>query len=275
MSQEDFMKKDRCILLDENDGIVGTESKKISHVFGKKTPRGKLHRAFSVFLFDGDGKLLLQQRAKTKITFPNVWTNTCCSHPLSGCVPDEVDRPEDVASGSTPGVKRAAIRKLKQELGIDRKDVPIESFKFLTRLHYWAADVVTHGKQSPWGEHEIDYILFAKVSERPKSLAPNSEEVSGVRWVTLDELLNMMRPSSGLLWSPWFRIIVERFLVHWWKDLDKTFDTDAFVDKKTIHRFDPTPEHMGGAGHAGPWLDAMVEREDDAGEEKKRSDGAC
>jgi len=276
MSQDDFMKKDRCILLDLNDNVVGAESKKISHVFGTKTPRGKLHRAFSVFLFDKDGKLLLQQRAKSKITFPNVWTNTCCSHPLVGCVPDEVDRPEDVASGKTPGVKRAALRKLKQELGIEPEDVPIRSFKFLTRLHYWAADVVTHGKNSPWGEHEIDYILFAQVDERPRSLKPNPEEVSDVKWVTLAELRDLMRPSTGLLWSPWFRIIVERFLVHWWKDLSRTLSTDDFVDLERIHRFDPTREHMGGAGSAGPWLDTSDSSSMDKGgaEEKKRADSA-
>ena len=56
-----------------------------------------LHRAFSVFLFDDRNKLLLQQRASSKITFPSLWTNTCCSHPLYGQTPSEVDVPEDVA----------------------------------------------------------------------------------------------------------------------------------------------------------------------------------
>lgn len=62
-----------------------------------------------------------------------------------------------------PGVKNAAVRKLAHELGISAEDVPIDAFKFLTRLHYYAADVVTHGPNAPWGEHEIDYILFAQV----------------------------------------------------------------------------------------------------------------
>lgn len=66
----------------------------------------------------------------------------------------------------------------------------------------------------------------------------------------------MMTPGNGLLWSPWFRIIAEKFLVHWWKDLDATLTTDRFVDVKTIHRFDPSVEHMGGAGNAGAWLGA-------------------
>ena len=50
------------------------------------------------------------------------------------------------------------------------------------------------------------------------------------------ELRTMMAPSSGLLWSPWFRIIADRFLATWWGDLEKTLDTDAMVDKETIHR---------------------------------------
>ena len=101
MSQLDFMKKDECILLDEKDNVTGSANKYKTHVFSTEQPRGLLHRAFSVFLFDEKGRLLLQQRAKSKITFPLVWTNTCCSHPLHGYEPTEVDTPADVASGET------------------------------------------------------------------------------------------------------------------------------------------------------------------------------
>merc|ERR1711934_1013656 len=175
MSQEDFMMRDKCILLNEQDQVVGFDDKYESHIFCPERPRGKLHRAFSVFLFDSENKLLLQQRASSKITFPNVWTNTCCSHPLSGLSPTEVDGEEDLRNGSVYGVKRAAIRKLWHELGIRAEHLPIEDFKFLTRLHYWAADTVTHGTNSVWGEHEIDYILLIKASVE---LCPNPEEVS-------------------------------------------------------------------------------------------------
>ena len=148
MSQEDMMIKDTVIVLDDDDNVVGSESKKQAHVFDAKTPRGVLHRAFSVFIFDeSTGELLLQQRASSKITFPNVWTNTCCSHPLHGMGPNEVDTPADVANGTVNGAKNAAIRKLDHELGIPAKQVPVEKFKFLTRLHYWSADTVTHGKK--------------------------------------------------------------------------------------------------------------------------------
>ena len=251
LSQEDLMIKDECILLDNDDNMIGNINKKESHIFSTKQPRGKLHRAFSVFLFNNEGKLLLQQRASDKITFPSVWTNTCCSHPLSGQSPCEADGPESVSDGSVPGVKAAAVRKLLHELGIKASDVPISSFKFITRLHYWAADVVTHGENSPWGEHEIDYILFIKADVQ---LNLNKEEVEDSKYVTLKELQAMMHSNSGMLWSPWFRIIVDSFLIHWWKDLDRTLTTNDFTDYKTIYRFDPSNEHMGGAGAAGPWL---------------------
>ncbi len=96
----------------------------------------------------------------------------------------QADEPSDVASGDTPGVKRAAVRKLAHELGIT--GLKPEQFKFLTRVHYWAADTVrtrplppccptrsrdadphskiTHGPSAEWGENEIDYILFAQVN---------------------------------------------------------------------------------------------------------------
>ena len=253
MTQDDMMKKDQCILLDQDDKMIGHASKVETHQFNEKTPRGLLHRAFSVFLFDSTGRLLLQQRASTKITFPNVWTNTCCSHPLYGYEPSEVDEEKEVARGNVSGAINAAIRKLEHELGIPRGTIPPSRFKYLTRLHYWAADVVTHGKKSPWGEHEIDYILFVQADV---PLKPHPDEVDAVKYVTLTELREQMNPASGLLWSPWFRIIAEQFLPYWWKDLNATLTTNEWVDWNTIHRFDPTTEHMGGAGKAGPLLGA-------------------
>lgn len=108
----------------------------------KNINAGLLHRAFSCFLFNSRNELLLQQRADAKITFPGLWTNTCCSHPLD--IPGEVG---DDFAGAILGVKRAAQRKLQQELGIKPEQVPIQDFEFLTRVHYLAGD----GK---WGEHE-------------------------------------------------------------------------------------------------------------------------
>ena len=142
MSQSQFMERDTVLVLDCDDNVIGSASKKESHVFSPDTPRGILHRAFSVFLFEEDGddgeggggpRLLLQKRASTKITFPNVWTNTCCSHPLHGMVPDEVDGPGDVSSGMVRGVKNAAIRKLGHELGIRAGELKVRLFIFLFR----------------------------------------------------------------------------------------------------------------------------------------------
>lgn len=171
--------------------------------------------------------------------------------------PPEVDTPEDVASGQVNGIKYAAIRKLEHELGIPKSQLPHDKFKFLTRLHYWAADTVTHGKKSPWGEHEIDYVLFFTVKSKSSlTIHPNAEEIDDVKWVTQRQLLDMMNDST-LLFSPWFRIIVGRWLLEWWKDLKKTMTTSIHCDYKTIHRFDPPVEHMGGEGNAGPMFAEM------------------
>ena len=149
-----------CIVIDNDDKPIGSASKKVcmcltstlcasvpaDHIEGHLMTNingGLLHRAFSCFLFDSKNRLLLQQRASEKITFPGMWTNTCCSHPLG--TPGETGADLDTA---VQGVRRAAQRKLDQELGIQAKQVPLENFQFLTRIHYKAP---SDGK---WGEHE-------------------------------------------------------------------------------------------------------------------------
>ncbi|PNH09793.1 Isopentenyl-diphosphate Delta-isomerase, partial [Tetrabaena socialis] len=233
-SQADFMLRDECLIVDDSDALMRTSNKADCHRFNAAQPRGLLHRAFSVFLFSPDGRLLLQQRAAAKVTFPSVWTNTCCSHPLAGQQPDEVDAPEHIADGSVPGIKAAAIRKLEHELGIAPSQLPPSAFTFLTRLHYCAADTDTHGPNAEWGEHEIDYVLFVRPSALLE-LAPNPEEVDAVRYVTLRELRTMMAADSGLRWSPWFRILADRFLAAWWADLDATLRDGTPADRATIH----------------------------------------
>ena len=124
------------------------------------------------------------------------------------------------------------VRLIRLRLRLTRSQVPVDQFKFLTRLHYAASDSVTYGEGAEWGEHEIDYILFIKANV---TLSPNPEEVGDVKYVTLPKLKEMMDPGSGLKWSPWFRIIVDKFADDWWADLDVTLSTDKFVDVKTIH----------------------------------------
>jgi len=134
--------EERLILLDQDDNAIGEESKKTCHLMVNiLPPRSLLHRAFSCFLFrPSDGKLLLQKRAAEKITFPSLWTNTCCSHPLAN--QDEMDLKDNI------GVRRAAQRKLYQELGIPTSQIPISDFVYLTRIHYLAPS------DGLWGEHE-------------------------------------------------------------------------------------------------------------------------
>lgn len=142
--QMHYMQSERVILVDTDDRIVGAGTKADTHLV-KYGPL--LHRAFSVFLFDTRGRMLLQRRAAEKITFPDHWTNTCCSHPLY--VPEEMGLDHSPAD-QLLGVKRAAIRKLEHELGIQQ--LPLESLMYLTRIHYLADSDPT------WGEHEIDYV---------------------------------------------------------------------------------------------------------------------
>ncbi|OQV04896.1 hypothetical protein CLAIMM_09711 [Cladophialophora immunda] len=186
-----------CIVLDNDDMPIGSASKKACHLM-TNINQGLLHRAFSVFLFDPQTKkLLLQQRASEKITFPDMWTNTCCSHPLAH--PSETGNGE--LASNVEGAKRAAQRKLNHELGIQPPQVPVSDFSFLTRIHYLAP---SDGK---WGEHEIDYILFI---EADVTLDINKNEVQDTRWSGRDKALK---------YTPWFRLICEGMLFQWWDKL--------------------------------------------------------
>lgn len=259
-SQDDFMMKDECIILNFNDDVIGHDNKYNAHKFIVGQPTGMLHRAFSVMLFDKNGRLLLQQRASTKITFPDVWTNTCCSHPLHGMKPNEVDGKEVTECGKPSGVKHAAVRKLAHELGVAPGSLDPERFTFVTRVHYFAADVITHGKDAPWGEHEIDYLLVYKldVAGEDLPLEPHDEEVRATRWVSQDELFAAMDNDPSMpLWSPWFRIIANKFLRAWWSDLDGVVAGARCADYGTIHRFDCPDFQKVGPAATLPFLDAL------------------
>ena len=109
------------------------------------------------------------------------------------------------------------------------------------------------GETSEWGEHEIDYVFFVQADVEYKA---NPEEVQDAKYVTHGELQAMMEASSGLLWSPWFRIIAQKFLPEWWDNLEATLHSDRFVEYEKIYRFDPAPQFFGGAGRAEQWLGA-------------------
>lgn len=164
--------------------------------------------------------------------------------------PSEVDAPEAVARGNPVGVKHAAMRKLWQELGISLETFDVQDFKFLTRLHYWAADTVTHGQNAPWGEHEIDYVLFLVIDKKEDlKVVPHPEEVDAIQWVNASELQAMLQDET-LLFSPWFRLIVKKWLYTWWNNLNETMTTNKHCDYVNIHEFDPPSEHFGGQGNA-------------------------
>ncbi|KAJ3346181.1 isopentenyl-diphosphate delta-isomerase idi1 [Entophlyctis luteolus] len=206
-----------CIVVDQNDKALGADSKKNCHLM-TKINEGLLHRAFSVFLFNSEGKLLLQQRADEKITFPGCFTNTCCSHPLA--VQDEVEEADQI------GARRAAQRKLEHELGIPIGQVPLDKLKFLTKIHYLAPS------DGIWGEHEVDYIFIAQADVE---LAPNPNEVKSVKYVTKEELQELFATADakGIALTPWFRLIAENFLFKWWAQLDSL---DACAEPGVIHR---------------------------------------
>ena len=130
-----------CILIDENDNKIGADTKKNCHL-NENIDKGLLHRAFSVFLFNTENKLLLQQRSDAKITFPGRFTNSCCSHPLS--IPGEQEENNAI------GVKWAAKRRLKAELEIPLEEVDLNEMDYLTRIYYKAQS------DGIWGEHEVD-----------------------------------------------------------------------------------------------------------------------
>ncbi|CAD6582402.1 MAG: isopentenyl-diphosphate delta-isomerase idi1 [Cyphobasidiales sp. Tagirdzhanova-0007] len=228
------MMNEELIVVDYDDKPIGKESKKKCHLMANiLPPQSMLHRAFSVFLFrPSDGRLLMQKRAHEKITFPDMWTNTCCSHPLAV-------RQEMVEEG-TLGVRRAAQRKLHHELGIQNAQVPLDAFVYITRIHYLALS------SGIWGEHEgessslIDYILFATADV---TIEPNPNEVSDTCWVSKPELEVMFR-QEGNSFTPWFRLIAESFLHKWW---------DSLVDRSTNEEIPSTT--------AGVKADAGVLRE--------------
>ncbi|KAK8466296.1 hypothetical protein PHAVU_008G054025 [Phaseolus vulgaris] len=220
--QRRLMFEDECILVDENDRVVGHDSKYNCHLMEKIEAENLLHRAFSVFLFNSKYELLLQQRSATKVTFPLVWTNTCCSHPLY--------RESELIEENALGVRNAAQRKLLDELGIPAEDVPVDQFTSLGRILYKAP---SDGK---WGEHELDYLLF---TIRDVNVNPNPDEVADIKYVNRDELKELLRKADagegGLKLSPWFRLVVDNFLFKWWDHLEQG-TLGEIIDMKTIHK---------------------------------------
>ena len=215
-----------------------------AHIW-RNIQHGMVHRAFSVFLFTPEGKLVLQQRAATKVTFARIWANTCCSHPL--------DVSGERAMEGAAGVKNAARRKLEQELGIAPADVPLESFTWLTRVHYAGASADAQpqpGGEPLWGEHEIDWILVCAPPVAPR-ITPNPNEVQAVREFSQDELRAWLREGGGggggagggagaaadALVTPWFGVMERSGLLYrWWDAVLGKAGLDGVLERDVIHR---------------------------------------
>ncbi|KAH8689306.1 isopentenyl-diphosphate delta-isomerase [Talaromyces proteolyticus] len=217
-----------CILVDEDNNPIGTGSKRYCHLINNIN-QGILHRGFSVYLFDSKNRLLLQQRASSKITFPGVWSNTCCSHPLNNTTEKELD-----TKAAIQGVKYAAQRKLFHELGISNEKIRVEAIHFLTRLYYKApADDV-------WGEHEIGYALLV---QSDVDLHPNTNEVQNTRYVTEMELREMLN-DPHVPFSPWFRLVCLSKLFSWWKYIRMGL-IENIINDMAIHRMDDPEQEKG------------------------------
>ncbi len=190
-SQAEMM-EELVLCLDTDDNVIESSSKLTTH-YGE----GSLHRAFSVLIFDSEGKLLVQQRSSDKITFPAVWANSCCSHPLD--IAGENGDPIE-------GVIEAARRKLDQELGISRKVTNNWEFNHIGRFEYksrWDPE---------WIEQEIDHVLIVQADCEVNF---NRNEIQAVDWLSREALTQMMerkgRWKSQII-APWFEAIYHNFL---------------------------------------------------------------
>lgn len=143
---------------------------------------GALHRAFSVFLFNQQGQLLLQQRAFDKYHSGGLWTNTCCSHP-----------------GLGEPVTEAAHRRLREEMGMVSELT--EVFQFIYR----------HEFDNGLIEHEYDHVFIGTADDEP---IPNPAEVACFRYVDLDSLLSDIA-SQPEQYTAWLKISLERVLEYY------------------------------------------------------------
>jgi len=204
--QKDMMEEE-CIIVDNEDNIIGKDTKINCHL-----GEGKLHRAFSVLLFNTKNKLLIQKRASEKITFPSIWANSCCSHPLYSNNEEE----------GIIGAKKAAKRKLSQELGIDTSLIELSDIEYITKMHYRSR------ADKKWIEHEIDYIFVIKSDV---NVNPNPNEIKETKYVDQNELQSLFdaADNKSLNIGPWFRLIKENFLSDIWDALD---DLSNITDEK-------------------------------------------
>ena len=165
--------EEQVILVNEHDTPIGLMGKLEAH------QKALLHRAFSVFILNDKGEIMLQQRATSKYHSPNLWTNTCCSHPRQGETTIE-----------------AGKRRLQEEMG------------FVTEL----TDILSFIYKAPFDngltEHELDHILIGYYNAPPTI---NPEEVADWRW-ELPEKIKEDIAKHPHRYTEWFKIIFDKFL---------------------------------------------------------------
>lgn len=163
------------VLVDREDQELGLMEKQQAHV------AGLLHRAFSVFIFNSKGELMLQQRAATKYHSPTLWTNTCCSHPRQ----DET-------------YKNAATRRLIEEMGFECE--LSYKFKFIYKANL----------DNGLTEHELDHVFIGIFDGEPHL---NPSEVMAYRWVEMEDLKKDMQKNPQN-YTAWFKIIFDQYISH-------------------------------------------------------------
>lgn len=162
---------EKVILVDEHDREIGTMEKMEAH------RKGLLHRAFSIFVFNSEKKLLLHRRAKTKYHSEDLWTNTCCSHPRPG---------EDLMS--------AATRRLMEEMGFTCLLKEVFVFQYKAEL------------DKDMTENEVDHVLIGEYDGEP---IPNPAEVSDYAWVDLSEVIEKVKGNPEE-YTYWLKQALER-----------------------------------------------------------------
>ena len=167
------MKEEKVILVDKLDNQIGTMSKMEVH------KKAVLHRAFSVFILNEKGELMLQQRAHDKYHSPSLWTNTCCSHQREG-----------------EGNIEAGKRRLKEEMGFttDLKEL----FHFIYQAPF----------DNGLTEHELDHVLLGYYHGLPKI---NKTEVADWKWMNIQSISKSIK-TNPQEYTVWFKIIFDQFI---------------------------------------------------------------
>ena len=163
--------KQEVVLVDEKNRKFGVSEKVKAH------KDGKLHRAFSIFVFNSKGELLIQQRAKTKYHSGGLWSNTVCSHPQPG-----------------ETYQQAVHRRLKEEMGFDCRLE--KSFCFIYKSDF----------QNGLIENEYDCVFLGKFDGEIK---PNAQEIMDSKWIPIEELRQDINKNPDK-YSVWLKIALEK-----------------------------------------------------------------